>query len=399
MLSGIRIGKVFGFQVVLDWSLIIIVFLVTFSLAIGAFPNWHPDWSAGLIWITAFAAAVLLMASVFVHELSHALVGRAKGMRIERIVLFVFGGMAQFEHEPHKWRTEFWMAIVGPITSLMLGFVFIFLGGLFIDASAIDSENLELAFRSMGPVATLLFWAGPVNIILAVFNLVPGFPLDGGRVLRALLWGATGNLRKATRWASAIGQGFAWLLIAAGIAMMFGLRVPFFGTGLIGGLWIAFIGWFLNNAALMSYRQLLVKESLEDVPVSRLMQTDFATVSDNLSIEDLVNEYVMRRDQRAYPVMRDGRFAGLVCLRDVRKVPKEKWDETAVSEVMTPAESVTTISPQDDATEVLSVLNQRTVNQVPVVEQGEIRGFVRREDILKWLALHEDEDIDSALPT
>lgn len=399
MFSGLRLGRLFGLDIVLDWSLIIIVFLVTVSLGVGAFPSWHPDWSGGLTWTVAFAAALLLIASVFIHELSHALVGRAKGMRIERIVLFVFGGMAQFEHEPNKWRTEFWMAIVGPITSLVLGFVFLFMGGFLIDTSALDPENPETAFRGMGPVATLLFWAGPVNIILALFNLVPGFPLDGGRVLRAVLWGATGDLRKATRWASALGQGFAWILIAAGIGMIFGLRVPVFGTGLISGLWIAFIGWFLNNAALMSYRQLLVKESLEDVPVSRLMHTDFVTVPADLSIETLVNEYLMSREQRAYPVMKGEQFTGLICLRDVRNVPREEWGSTSVSEVMTPAESVTTVSPQDDASEVLWILNRRVVNQVPVVERGEIKGFVRREDILKWLALHGDDEIDTALPT
>lgn len=399
MMNGMRVGQIFGLDIVLDWSLIIIVVLVTVSLGAGVFPGWHPDWSGGLTWVVAFAAALLLMASVLIHELSHALVGRAQGMRIERIVLFVFGGMAQFEHEPHRWRTEFWMAIVGPFTSLALGLVFLFIGGLLVDATALDPEHPERALSRMGPVATLLFWAGPVNIILAVFNLVPGFPLDGGRVLRALLWGATGDLRKATRWASGLGQAFAWFLIAAGIGMMFGLRLPVFGTGLIGGVWIAFIGWFLNNAALMSYRQLLVKESLENVPVSRLMYTDIVAVPAGLSIETLVNEYIMRRDQRAYPVMEDDRLAGLVCLQDVRAVARDRWGDTSVREVMTPVESVATVSPQDEASEVMWILNRRVVNQVPVVERGEVKGFVRREDILKWLALHGDEKIDSALPT
>jgi len=399
MTSGVRLGRLFGLDIVLDWSLIIIFVLVTVSLGAGVFPTWHPDWGGALVWTVAVAAAILLFVSVFLHELSHAVVGRAYGMRIERIVLFVFGGMAQFEHEPHNWRTELWMALAGPVTSVVLGILFLVLANFAMDAPALDPERPRETLAALGPVATLLLWAGPVNIILALFNLVPGFPLDGGRVLRAALWGITKDLRAATRWASGVGQAFAWLLIACGVAMIFGARIPIFGTGLIGGLWIAFIGWFLNNAALMSYRQLLVKESLENVPVSRLTYTDIETVTPDLSIDSLIDEHVMRRDQRAYPVMDDGHFAGLVCAMDVRRVPRDKWAETSVRDIMIPADSVTRVSPEEDASHVMWLLNRHGINQVPVVDGDRIVGLVRREDIIKWLALHEDEDLGPAVRT
>ncbi|MDQ2694650.1 MAG: site-2 protease family protein [Pseudomonadota bacterium] len=390
MNRAVRLGRVAGIDVFMDWSLLIIFFLIAFSLAVGLFPAWHPDWSPGLSWLTALAAAVLFLASVFVHELSHALVGRAKGIEIRRITLFIFGGMAHLEREPHAWRAELWMAIVGPITSLLLGVFFIVLGNLLAGPMAVDPTDPQRTMASFGPLTTLLFWLGPINIILGIFNLVPGFPLDGGRVLRAILWGATGDLRRATRWASQLGQLFAWVLIGTGIAMMLGIRMPIFGVGFINGLWLAFIGWFLNNAALMSYRQLLVRETLEDVPVRRMMQTRFATVAPDLSVGELVDRYLMPTDQRAYPVLDDGRLVGLVCLHDIRKVSRESWPLTPVREVMTPAADVAHIGPADDTADALFLITRRGVNQLPVVESGQVRGLIRREDIMKWLTLHEN---------
>ncbi len=395
MNNGFRIGRVAGIDVFIDWSLLIIFLLITFSLAVGVFPVWHPAWGGGLKWVTAFASALLFLGSVFVHELSHALVGRAHGMEIRRITLFIFGGMAHLEREPHTWRAELWMAIVGPITSLLLGAAFLILGSLAAGEVAIDPEKPQEALAQLGPVATLLFWLGPVNIILGLFNLVPGFPLDGGRVLRAVLWGITGDLRAATRWASGMGQAFAWLLMIMGFGMMLGLRMPIFGTGLINGLWIAFIGWFLNNAALMSYRQLLIKESLENVPVARVMKTDFATVEPDMPVQTLVDDYLLHRDQRAYPVMEGERFAGLVCQQDVRKVAREAWAQTKVRDIWTPAEALSVVRPDDDAAEAMHALSQRNINQLPVIEDGRVRGLVRREDILKWLALRGEPDLDA----
>jgi CBS domain-containing protein len=244
---------------------------------------------------------------------------------------------------------------------------------------------------SLGPTATLLLWLGQINILLALFNLVPGFPLDGGRVLRAILWGSTGDRRKATRWASQIGQGFAWFLMACGVAMMLGVRIPVFGTGLVPGLWLAFIGWFLNNAALVSYRQLLIRESLGGVPVRRLMQTHFKRVDPDMSLQTLVDEHVMASDQRNYPVESDGRFVGLACMQDLRKTPRGQWSERRIRDIMTPAGDLTTVSPETDAAEALELLGKRDVHQLPVLEDDHLRGLLRREDLLKWLSLQGGE--------
>ncbi len=387
--SGFRLGRIAGIEIVADWSLLIIFFLIAFSLAAGVFPSWHPDWGPGLAWATALGAAVLFFASLLAHELSHALVGRLGGMQVRRITLFMFGGMAHLESEPRSWRSELVMAAVGPLTSLVLGLVFLWLAGLAAGPVELDPENPREMLAALSPLATLLFWLGPVNLLLAAFNLVPGFPLDGGRVLRAALWGATGNLRKATRWASFGGQLFAWLLVATGVLMLFGFTVPVLGGGLVGGLWLMFIGWFLNNAALTSYRQLLVKETLEDVPVARIMQTQLARVDPELSVQRLVDEHVMASGQRVLPVERDGRFLGIVSLTDLQKSERRAWDRMTVQEIMTPVSRLACVGPREDAGEALAQLASRGVNQLPVLEGGKLVGLLRREDVLKWLALNE----------
>jgi len=391
--SGFRLARIAGIDVFVDWSLLIIFFLITFSLGAGVFPAWHPDWGAGLAWGTALAAAVLFFASVLAHEMSHALVGRARGIVVRRITLFVFGGMAHMENEPRGWRAEFWMAIVGPLTSLALGAIFVLLAQLFAGVVELDPEDPQRAMAQVGPLPTLLLWLGPINILLGLFNLVPGFPLDGGRVLRAVLWGTTGNFRRATLWASRGGQGFAWLLIAAGFAMILGLRVPVFGSGFVGGIWLAFIGWFLNNAALMSYRQVLVREALADVPVERLMKTDVIRVEPDISLSRLVDEHLLRSDQRAFPVIEGGRFVGLACLQDIRKRPREEWDRTTVRDVMTPVAELTPVAPDQEAAEALATLSRLDVNQLPVLAGGELRGLLRREDILRWLSVYGGDEV------
>src|SRR3990172_4740690 len=377
--SGLRLGRIAGIEIHADWSLLIIFLLIASSLALGLFPGWHPDWGPALIWATAVGAAVALFASVLAHELSHSLVGRARGIAVRRITLFVFGGIAQMEQEPPDWRAELWMAIVGPVTSAVLGGLFLFAAGVSIGPTEAELADPAQLFASLGVGGTLLLWLGQVNLVLAAFNLVPAFPLDGGRVLRALMWAVSGDLRRATRWASGAGQAFAWFLIAAGVAMMFGARVPFLGGGLVGGLWVAFIGWFLNNAAALSYRQLVIREALRDVPVSRLMLTQVATVPPDLPVSALVDRYLLRSDQRAFPVVADGRLEGMVCLREVRKLDRAAWDRTAVRDIMISADKLAFAGPHEDAGEVLSRLASKDLNQLPVLEDGRVRGLVRRE--------------------
>ncbi|MBN1236965.1 MAG: site-2 protease family protein [Gammaproteobacteria bacterium] len=396
MARGFHLGRIAGIDVYLDWSLAIIFTLVTVSLGAGGFPAWHPDWGMLTIWATAIAAAVLFLASVLTHEMSHALVGRMHGIEVPQITLFVFGGMAQMREEPHSWRPELWMAIAGPVTSLVLGGAFIALGMLLSAPPPLEGEDPQEFFAALGPVATLLFWLGPINVILGLFNLVPGFPLDGGRVLRAVLWGATGDLVRATRWASNAGRAFAWLLIGTGFAMALGVTVPIFGTGLAGGLWLALIGWFLNNAAVMSYRQLMLRESLADVPVSRLMQRAVRTVGPGVSVQSLVDDYVLRAEQRAFPVVEHDRMLGLVCLRDVYKLPRDEWAATTVERIMTPADAVAHVAPGDSGADAMNELSRRQVNQLPVVEGGRVAGMLRREDVLRWLSLYGDSRFRNA---
>jgi Zn-dependent protease/CBS domain-containing protein len=397
MRSGFRLGQIAGIEIQVDWSLLIIFFLIAFSLAAALFPAWHPDWSPGLSWATALVAAIAFFASVLAHELSHAVVGRTMGIEVRRITLFIFGGMAQMENEPRSWRAELWMAVAGPVTSLVLGVVFLLLAGLFVDPAAVESGRREQTFGALGPLPTILLWLGNINIILCLFNLVPGFPLDGGRVLRAVMWGLTGDMRRATRRASQGGQMFAWLLIIGGAAMMLGVRLPFFGTGLVPGLWLAFIGWFLNNAALVSYRQLLVREVLEEVSVSRLMETRLTSVAADTTVDALVKEHLFGSDQRAFPVFEDQRFAGMVCLHDIRRIARERWSQTRVSEIMTPAGRLVHAEAGEDAAAVLERLATRQVNQLPVLEDGELRGMIRREDILRWLSLYGAEEIRNTM--
>jgi Zn-dependent protease len=384
----LRLGRVAGIEILVDWSLLIIFSLITLSLGAALFPAWHPDWGSLQVWGTALAAALLFFASVLLHELSHAIVGRANGIPIPRITLFMFGGMAHMEKEPPSWRAELYMAAVGPITSLALGFIFLTLAKIVIGPIEINPDNPRQSFAHLGPTVSLLMWLGPVNIILGLFNLVPGFPLDGGRILRAAMWGATGDLVAATRRASAVGQAFAWVLMGSGFLMMLGLRVPIFGGGFANGLWLALIGWFLNNAAVMSYRQLLVHQSLEDVPVLRLMHTRFERVTPQLSLQELVDEHLMPSGQRAFPVEERGRFVGLICLRDLPKRPRSAWRTTTVAEIMTPADKLATLAPEQDAAAALDLFGKHDVNQLPVVKGGQVLGLVRREDILKWLSLH-----------
>jgi CBS domain-containing protein len=241
--------------------------------------------------------------------------------------------------------------------------------------------------RQLGPVTTLLAWLGPINILLGLFNLIPGFPLDGGRILRAALWAVTKDLRKATAWAAGVGRLTGWLFIAAGVAMALGAELPFFGTGLISGLWLIFIGWFLNSAAVNSYQQTVVRDLLEDVPVFRLMRLNVPTVSPTLPISHLVYDYVMGAEERAFPVMEEDRLVGMVCLEDIRKVPREDWDRVTVGEIMTDASHLDVVTASEDAGNALEKLTRRDVAQAPVIENGRLVGLLRRRDILKWLEL------------
>jgi Zn-dependent protease/CBS domain-containing protein len=384
--GGFRVGRVVGVQIFIDWSLLIIFSLILLNLALGLLPAWHPEWSAGLTWGVATAAALLFFVSVLLHELSHAVVANTQNIPVRRITLFVFGGMAHMEKEPPSAKAEFLMAIVGPITSLAIGFVSTMIGLALAGDVFQRYDDPAQAVQAIGPAATLFLWLGPINILLGLFNMVPGFPLDGGRVLRSVLWWATGSLDRATRWAAGAGRGFAWLLIGTGIFMLFGGIVPALGGGLIQGLWLVIIGWFLNVAAQASYQQQILSSGLSGVTAADLMLTRFEVVSPETRMSELVRDYVLGSDQRAFPVLRGGSLEGLVSLTDIREVPEPAWSDTRVGEAMTPTDRLVVLEPEDSAVDVLQTLSTRGINQIPIVEGDRLVGMVRREDIVRWLS-------------
>jgi Zn-dependent protease/predicted transcriptional regulator len=370
---------------------LLIALLVTWNLS-SVFGNAHSDWSAALTWGTAIVAAILFFLSVLAHELAHSLVAQARGTNVRSIRLFLFGGVSNIEREPSSPGAEFIMALVGPLTSIVIGVVLVLIASVMAVPAGDMVADPEEAVAQLSPLATLLAWLGSINFVLGIFNLIPGFPLDGGRVVRSIFWAATNNLRRATRWASWIGQGIGWLMIVAGIAMVFGVQIPFFGSG-IGGLWLAFIGWFLHSSASASYRQVVIQDILEDVPVERMMRSNPPTVTSDISVDQLVHDGIMGTDDHAFPVVDEGRLVGLVTLEDVRQVGRDRWGATTVGEIMTPADQLISLAPEEDAAEALTKLQERDVRQLPVTRNGSLAGLLRRRDIVRWLQLQSELEL------
>lgn len=389
MHRGISLGRPFGIELLLDWSVLVVFALLVLQLGGGVFPTWHPEWPPALVWGLGVAAAVVFLASIVAHEMAHSLVGRRYGIRVRSITLFLFGGVASIENEPPSARAEFWMAIAGPIASLILGLTFSLAGGWL--AGEPTSDDPTAFVRSLGPAATLLAWVGPVNLMIAVFNMIPGFPLDGGRVLRAALWRVWGDLVRATRAASSVGRAIAWLMIFGGVGAAMGAPPPGVAPGLGQGLWLIFLGFFLANASRESYRQVLIEQALAGVRVRRLMTAKPVVVSPELPLVALVDAYLLGSDARAFPVIdEEGQPLGIVCLDDVRKVPRAEWERTTVAAVMTPARDLVVTAPDAPATDALRDLARTGVGQLPVVEHGRVVGLLRRQDLVRWLEVHAD---------
>jgi len=384
---GFKLGRWLGITVRVDWSWLLIAFLITWSLA-SAFNDVHEGWSPLAMWGIALLVALLFFASVLAHEFAHSLVARSRGIPVRSITLFLFGGVSSIEREPDSPKSEFLITIVGPLTSLVIGAILLGLAAL--TTPSVDTTDAEAALRSMGPLHTVVWWLGSVNLLLGVFNLIPGFPLDGGRVLRSILWASTNNLRRATRWASWVGQGVAWVLIVLGVMMIFGTTIPFFGSGLISGLWLAFIGWFLNSAAVHAYRVVVIQDILQDVPVARIMRVNPPTVSADIPVRALVEDTIMRSDDQGFPVVENNQLVGMVTLDDVRRAPREAWDTTRVRDIMTPLAKLTVVTADDDAADAWTKLAQLDVRQLPVVRGTELAGLLRRGDLVRWLQLHSE---------
>ena len=368
MEANIKLGRIFGINVGLHYSWLIIALLVTLSLT-GQFRATNPQWGAGVIWATAIATALLFFASIVAHELSHAAVAKANGLPVKSITLFALGGVALIEKEAEDAKTEFWMGIVGPIASVVIGFTCL---GLMMVVGWTPSLAPET------PLGAMLMWLGVINIVLAIFNMIPGYPMDGGRVLRAIVWWVTGDAVRATRIAARAGSVVGYGLIIVGIFRFFG------GAG-FGGLWLIFIGWFLLDAARASRAQLETSESLRDVRVGDVITPNFPVVDSRDNLQSFVDEHLLRTGHRCFVVEEQGRISGIITPHELKGVERTRWPYMTVDAVMVPLEKLHTVNPHTLVTEALEMMGRENVNQLPVVLNGTVAGFISRGDVLRLL--------------
>jgi Zn-dependent protease/CBS domain-containing protein len=359
----LTVGEVWGIPIRLHASWLLIFGLVAWSLAGGYFPQAHPDWTPAISWLLGVVTSLLFFASILVHELGHARVARRHGLPIRSITLFVFGGIARIDQEPGGPAVELRIAVAGPATSAALA-------GLF--------GAVGLATRDVDVVATPALWLARINALVAVFNLVPGFPLDGGRLLRAFIWWRTGNYEGATRAAAFTGQVVAAGFIAVGLLSV--LR-----GNVIDGVWLALIGWFLQNAASAASQQTSVRRWLRGVTVAQAMTRECARVPGDMLLDKLVHDEVLGAGQRCFLVTEDGRLRGLLTLHEVKAVPRDRWAAVPVEDVMTPREKLRAVAPTDDLLGALTQLDDAGVAQLPVLDGDQLMGTIGREQILHYI--------------
>jgi len=368
----IPLFSILGFRVGIDFSWFLLAILITWSLAEGVFTQEQYAFDATTRWIMGVVGALGLFASIVLHELGHAVAARTQGVEMKGITLFIFGGVAEMTDEPPTPTAEFIVAIAGPIVSVVLG-------GAMLGASA-----LALALEWPASFRAVVFYLGYINLILVVFNMIPAFPLDGGRVLRAVVWRSTGSLKKATRITGAIGSGFGFFLIAMGVLF-------FVGGALIAGVWWFILGMFLRGAASMSLQQVLLRQSLSGEPVSRFMTAGPMTVTPDLPIRDLVEQFIYKRQHKLYPVMENGRLAGCVTLGAVRQVDPERWGEVTVEGVMASPSEANTIAHDADAMDALQRLNATESSRLMVVDDdGSLVGVIALKDLLGFFSMKVD---------
>ena len=364
MPGSFRLGTFAGIDIYINYSWLIILVFLIWSLATNWFAVLYPGWSPALYWITSTIAALLLFVSVLLHELAHSVVARARGLSVKNITLFIFGGVSNIEQEPKSPGVEFQVAIVGPLVSILLG------GLAFLLLLPLRGSNT--------PVAATLGYLAITNVVLGIFNLVPGFPLDGGRVLRSIVWRISGSLRTATRAATLTGQVIAYLFILAGIWL-------FFGGNVFNGIWIGFIGWFLLSSAQSANSQVMLQSMFQGVKVAEVMIPDPVTVPANISLQKLVDDYFLPRGLRSALVVQGDQLAGLITLGDIRHTPREDWTQTPVGSIMIPLERLHAVSPQQNLNDVLPLMVGGDVNQLPVTQDGQVVGVVTREAIMRYL--------------
>ena len=359
----IPLGKVIGIPIGLDYTWFLIFALLTWSLAVNYFPREFKNWSTAAYWLTGAATSIMLFISVLLHELGHSVVAIRYKISVRRITLFIFGGLAEIDGEPPKASAEFWIAIAGPIVSFLLAGIFYLLKSIFESSTALTAVLEYLAF---------------INLALAVFNLIPGFPLDGGRVLRSIVWAFTKNFKRATTISATVGRFFAFFFIFLGVIYMF--------SGQVGsGIWIAFIGWFLESAASSQIQQQALHETLRGHTVEEAMTRDFAIVPHDSTLQEVVDNMFLGIGRRTLLVKKDEKIVGLITLHEVKNIPRNKWPDTLVSEVMVPDLQTEKVDLNFPMWEALNKMSKDGVNQLPVTENGEITGIVNRGSILSFL--------------
>lgn len=362
-----KLFRLMGFEVSVDASWIILAVLVAWSLSAGYFPFYYKELSRQAYWIMGIVGTAGLFLSIILHEFSHSVVARQSGMPMKGITLFIFGGVAEMHQEPPSARDEFWMAVAGPAASVALAAGFYGVG--------------RLGHVAGWPVyiTGVVGYLAVINLILAIFNLLPAYPLDGGRILRSALWYWKQNLPWATRVSSQIGSGFGIALIALGV-----VRVLY--GHFIGGMWFFVIGLFIRTAARSSYQQLLTRRALEGEPVSRFMNQEPVTVSPSTTLDQLVEDYIYKFHYKFYPVVDGDQLSGCVSTRQVKEISQEDWPNTPVRQIAENCSPENTVAPDTDAVEALSTMRKTGVSRLMVVENGRLKGIIALKDLLNFLS-------------
>lgn len=368
MKASFKLFRIAGITVGIHYTWLFAIVFFSWTLAQVYFPAGYPNWSTWVYWVTGIIASLLIFVSILFHELAHSLVANAKGIPVHSITLFILGGASNLEEEPQKPGAEFVMAIVGPVTSLVL-------------AAALWGFSY-LAADKTTPVAAVLSYLAVVNVYIGLFNLLPGFPMDGGRVLRSIIWGSTGSLTRATDIAGIVGQVFGWIFIGIGLFLM--ISVNF-----VNGLWIAFIGWFLNGSADASRKEVALRERLSHIKVRELMNPNIATITPETTIDEMVTNIFQRQHGRAVPVFKDGRLVGIATITDVKKVTQNKWATTPVQDIMT-SEPLYTVTPDDNLNKAMMLIAGKDINQVLISDQGKCGGILSRADIIRLIQVNRE---------
>jgi Zn-dependent protease/CBS domain-containing protein len=363
--GSLSLGKILGIPIRLHFTWFLIAALITWSLAVGYFPQANPGWDPLTYLIVGAVASLLFFASVLLHELGHSILALREGVPVKSITLFIFGGVAQIGQEPPTAGAEFRIAIAGPLTSLGLAALF---------------NGLGAVLNEYAVVAAPFAYLGSINLLLAVFNMIPGFPLDGGRVLRAALWHFGGGYQKATRWAARAGQTVAFGFIGLGV-------LQFFFGGATNGLWLAFIGWYLNGAARSSYQQVALQDMLTGVKARNVMINQCAPVSGDLRLSRLVEDHALKSDQRCFFVTDSDSPQGVITLDDLRAIPRAKREQLTAAQVMTPASPGVAADAEDDAWGLVQKMGAEGLRTIPILEEGRLLGVITPEYLWNYVRL------------